>query len=402
MNERKSNDIEDNSRVDYGIILNVFILALIGLLALYVALSHETTGATNPIKGVLIQGLWYVVGGVLIFFLMKLDAEQLWRIAPIAYGFGILLLVLVLFLYSRNLKLTAGSRSWFAIGPLTFQPSEVMKPAYILMLSRVVTIHNSQYDEHTVHNDLILLGKLILWTLPVIVLLMLQPDLGTTVVFMAIFCGIVLISGITWRIILPVFLFFAIIGSIAIMLVTTNWGQSFLETIGFKAYQFARINTWLDPSNSQNLQGSGYQLWQSMKAIGSGQLWGKGFDHSKVYVPVRESDMIFSVIGENFGFVGGCLLILLYFLLIYQMIRVTFETKNEFYAYISTGVIMMILFHVFENIGMSIGLLPLTGVPLPFISQGGSSLLADMIGVGLVMSMRYHYKSYMFSSKDTF
>ena len=112
--------------------------------------------------------------------------------------------------------------------------------------------------------------------------------------------------------------------------------------------------------------------------------------------------MIFSVIGENFGFVGGALLVLLYLLLIYQMVRVTFDTKNEFYAYISTGVIMMILFHVFENIGMNIGLLPLTGIPLPFISAGGSSLIGNMLGIGMIMSMRFHQRSYMFSNKEQF
>ena len=170
--------------------------------------------------------------------------------------------------------------------------------------------------------------------------------------------------------------------------------------IGFKAYQFARIEAWLNPSASTT--GNSYQLWQSMKAIGSGQLFGTGFNHSNVYVPVRESDMIFSVIGENFGFIGGCILIFIYLSLIFQMIQVTFDTRNEFYAYISTGVIMMILFHVFENIGMSIGLLPLTGIPLPFISQGGSALIANMIGIGLIMSMRYHNKSYMFSSSKEF
>lgn len=112
--------------------------------------------------------------------------------------------------------------------------------------------------------------------------------------------------------------------------------------------------------------------------------------------------MIFSVIGENFGFVGSALLILVYLLLIYLMIRVTFDTRNEFYAYISTGVIMMILFHVFENIGMNIGLLPLTGIPLPFISAGGSSLIGNLIGIGMIMSMRYHHHSYMFSSNREF
>src|SRR5699024_4574645 len=145
-----------------------------------------------------------------------------------------------------------------------------------------------------------------------------------------------------------------------------------------------------------------YQLMQSIKAIGSGKVFGKGFGVSEVYVPVRESDMIFATIGENFGFIGGAILIFIYFMLIYQMIRVCFDIINIFYTYIATGVIMMILFHVFENVGMSIGLLPLTGIPLPFISQGGSALLGNMMGIGLIMSMRYHYRSYVFSKDEDF
>ena len=183
-------------------------------------------------------------------------------------------------------------------------------------------------------------------------------------------------------------------------MVTSSVGRTILEHIGFQAYQFDRVDTWLHPE--QDTTNQGYQLWQSIKAVGSGGITGTGFNNSKVYVPVRESDMIFSVIGENFGFIGGVLLILIYLLLIYLMIRVTFDTKNEFYAYISTGVIMMILFHVFENIGMNIGLLPLTGIPLPFISAGGSSLVGNLIGIGMVMSMRYHHRSYMFSSNQEF
>lgn len=178
------------------------------------------------------------------------------------------------------------------------------------------------------------------------------------------------------------------------------FNQQFLEKLGFKLYQFNRIFDWLNPTSGSS---SADQVLNSIRAIGSGQLFGKGFGVSQVYVPVRESDMIFSVIGENFGFIGACILIFIYFILIYQMLSTTFETKNEFYAYISTGVIMMILFHVFENIGMSIGLLPMTGVPLPFISQGGSNLLSNMIGIGLVMSMKFHYKNYMFSrNSETF
>ena len=176
------------------------------------------------------------------------------------------------------------------------------------------------------------------------------------------------------------------------------YNRQILLNIGFKNYQFARIDSWLDPYGDQG--GNGYQLFQSLKAIGSGKMLGKGFGVSDVYVPVRESDLIFATIGENFGFLGGTFLIAIY-LSCYQMIRVCFDTKNEFYTYIATGVIMMILFHVVENIGMTIGLLPLTGIPLPFISQGGSSLLGNMMGIGLIMSMRYHFKSTIFEDEDS-
>lgn len=398
MNERRETD-DGESRIDYGVIFCVLMLALIGLASIYVAASHDSS-ATSVWSLIFSQLVWYIIGSVAILVIMQFDSEQLWKVAPIAYWLGVFLLAAVLVFYSRTYAASTGAKSWFAIGPLTFQPSEVMKPAFILMLARVVSDHNHTFFEHTMHSDWLLLGKLILWTLPVAVLLKLQNDFGTMLVFFAIVGGIALISGITWKIIVPAVVLIGGVGGTALTLVTTTWGRTILEHIGFQAYQFSRIDTWLNPAS--NTSDQGYQLWQSMKAIGSGGVFGTGFNVSKVYVPVRESDMIFSVIGENFGFIGGCILILLYLLLIYQMIRVTFDTKNVFYAYISTGIIMMILFHTFENIGMNIGLLPLTGIPLPFVSQGGSALIGNMIGIGLIMSMRYHYKSYMFSRNDDF
>lgn len=390
-------DEDADSRIDWGIIFSVLVLAVIGMTSLYVALKHDST-VISVTRTMITQALWYIIGIGAVIFIMQFDAEQLWKVAPLAYGLGILLLILVLFFYSRTYFINNGAKSWFAIGPLSFQPSEVMKPAYILMLGRVVSQHNAEYLEHTPRTDWLLLGKMFAWTLPIAVLLKLQNDFGTMLVFFAILGGVILVSGITWKIIVPVVSAATVLGGTAIFLVI--YDRSLLEKIGFQAYQFKRIDSWLDPSSSTS--GSSYQLWQSMKAIGSGQLLGKGFNVSNVYVPVRQSDMIFSVIGENFGFIGCCLLIFIYLLLIFQMIQVTFDTKNEFYAYISTGVIMMILFHVFENVGMNIGLLPLTGIPLPFISQGGSALIGNMIGIGFVMSMRYHNKSYMFSSGTDF
>ncbi|KRM72934.1 cell division membrane protein rod shape-determining protein RodA [Lacticaseibacillus brantae DSM 23927] len=394
MAKEMTNDSSQN-RLDYGIILSVMLLALIGLGAIYMATVHD--GSTSPVRAVIMQVMWYVIGGVGIFIVLQFDAEQLWRLAPILYGIGIFLLLAVLVLYDRQVAASTGAKSWFRLGPITFQPSEVMKPAYILMLGRVVTQHNTKF-KHTTHNDWVLIGRMLLWTLPVAALMMLQNDFGTTLVFLAIFVGVILVSGITWKILVPIAGVGAAIGGMAILLVTQTWGRTILAKIGFKAYQFARIDSWLNPSGATS--GDSFQLWQSMKAIGSGQMTGKGFNHLEVVVPVQESDMIFSVIGEAFGFIGSAAVILLYFLLIYQMIRVIFDTKNEFYAYITSGVVMMIVFHVFENIGMNIGLLPLTGIPLPFISQGGSFLLANMLSVGMVLSMRYHHTSYMFSQEQ--
>ncbi|KRN12632.1 cell division membrane protein [Fructilactobacillus fructivorans] len=374
-------------------------LALVGLGSIFVAASHDTS-QTSVVKAVVSQLVWYAIGAIAIVVVMQFDSEQLWKLAPYAYWLGIFLLVAVLFLYSRSYEAQTGAKSWFQLGPLTFQPSEIMKPAYILTLAKVIAAHNNEHPIHEPRTDWALLGKMILWTIPIVILLKLQNDFGTTIVFIAILAGMMIVSGVTWKILGPIFGVTGGLGVIALTLAITKEGRALLGNFGFKAYQFARIDTWLHPESDTSNQG--FQLWQSMKAVGSGGLSGTGFNVSKVYVPVRESDMIFSVMGENFGFIGGVLLILLYFLLIYEMIKVTFETKNVFYAYISSGVIMMILFHVFENIGMSIGLLPMTGIPLPFVSQGGSALIGNMIGIGLIMSMQYHNKSSMFSTEKNF
>lgn len=389
---------QSEDRIDYGIIMTIMLLGLIGMAAIYMAVANDST-PRSAIKAVLMQVVWFGIGSVGVIFVMRFDAEQLWRIAPYLFALGIFLLIAVLVFYDRGVAAKTGAKSWFRLGPITFQPSEVMKPAFVLMMSRVVTLHNSS-TPHTTANDWRLIGKMLMWTAPVAALLLLQHDLGTMLVFLAMFAGIVLVSGITWKIIAPIGGGALLIGGGALYMAMVPWGREVLRVFGFKAYQFARIQSWMNPSGATS--GDSYQIWQAMKAIGSGQMTGTGLGNLKVVVPVQESDMIFSVIGETMGFVGAAALILLYFLLIYQMIRVTFETKNEFYAYISTGVIMMILFHVLENIGMNIGLLPLTGIPLPFVSQGGSFLLANMLSVGMVLSMRYHHQSYMFTREQEF
>ncbi|MBO0423271.1 rod shape-determining protein RodA [Enterococcus plantarum] len=385
MNKNKLMRNLDN-RIDYGVILPVFLLSIIGILSLYVALSNDPN---RPEIGNMLmkQGLWYLVGGVSIVIVMHFSSKLLWRLTPVFYVIGLIMMGLLLKFYDPYLEAQTGSKNWISIGGTTFQPSELMKVAFILMLAYVVTMHNVKNVNRTVKSDFWLIGKMLLVTMPVIILILLQDDFGTMLVFLAIFGGVFLMSGISWKIILPTFLAALLVGAGTIYLVTTTTGREFLYSVGFKPYQFDRIDLWMNPFHHD--PDRSFQPALAITAIGSGGLLGKGFNVSDVYVPVRESDMIFTVVGENFGFIGGCFIILLYFILIYRMIRVCFDTNNEFYAYIATGIIMMILFHVFENIGANIGLLPLTGIPLPFISQGGSSILGNMLGVGLIMSMKY-------------
>ncbi|WP_291292208.1 FtsW/RodA/SpoVE family cell cycle protein [Enterococcus sp.] len=382
---------KNDNRIDYGVILPVFLLCLIGFASLYVALVNDPR---NPSVGKTLgfQALWYVLGVIAIIVIMHIKSKWLWKLTPYIYGAGLLVMLGLLKFYDAGLADSTGSRNWLRFGAFTVQPSELMKIAFIMMLALVVTHHNVRHRDRDLKTDGLLIAKMLAVTIPVLVLVMLQKDFGTMLVFLAIFGGIFLMSGISWQIVIPVIVAFVLIGGGTIFLVTTDVGRELLYNTGiFKEYQFARIDSWLDPFH--DTQGQSFQLAYALMAIGSGGMFGKGFNVSDVYVPVRESDMIFSVIGENFGFVGSAFVILLYFILIYRMIRVCFDTNNEFYAYLATGIIMMILFHVFENIGANIGLLPLTGIPLPFISQGGSALLSNMIGIGLILSMRYQAES---------
>lgn len=376
------------SRIDYALILPVFFLLIIGVLSVYVAASQDYPTRVAAIVGQ--QVIWIFLGIVLAGLLMFFSTKFLWKLTPLLYLLGLGLMILPLFFYSPTLVAATGAKNWVTFGGVTlFQPSEFMKISYIVMLARAIVSYHKRHEERGIKEDFILIAYLGLYTIPVMVLLYLQKDLGTAMVFLAIFSGLVLISGVSWKILLPIAVT-AIVGVTSFMLLFTSpGGTGLLHKLGMDTYQINRITAWLDPF--KNAQSTTYQQAQSLIAIGSGGLKGLGFNKTNLLIPVRESDMIFTVIGEDFGFIGGLVLIGLYLLLIYRMLRVTIKSNNRFYTYISTGIIMMILFHVFENIGAATGVLPLTGIPLPFISQGGSSMIANLIGVGLVLSMTYQH-----------
>ena len=377
-----------DSRVDYSLILPVFCLLVIGVVAIYIAVSHDYPQNIWPILGQ--QLAWIVLGIVISFVVMFFNTKFLWQATPYLYALGLVLMVLPLIFYNPNLVAATGAKNWVSIGGVTlFQPSEFMKISYILILARVIVQFTQKHKEkeRTIALDFHLILWLIVFTLPVLVLLALQSDLGTALVFVAIFAGLVLLSGVSWKIIIPIFatVVSGIAGFLAIFI--TKDGRAFMHQVGMPTYQINRILAWLNPFDYA--QTTTYQQAQGQIAIGSGGLFGQGFNVSNLLIPVRESDMIFTVIAEDFGFIGSVLVITLYLLLIYRMLKITLKSNNQFYTYISTGFIMMLLFHIFENIGAVTGLLPLTGIPLPFISQGGSAIISNLIGVGLLLSMSY-------------
>jgi rod shape determining protein RodA len=369
------------------------LLAMVSIVTIFSTtyLQYDSGSYSATIK----QIAWFAIGTVLAAVVMQLDRDTLYQFAPVAYGLGIILLVLVLIFYDRDLAITNGARSWITIGPLSVQPSELMKVAYIIMMAYLAHGYNDEARRQNIEDmpareriqfDLRFLLKLTLWTLPPLALIIAQNDLGTTIVFLMMFIGVIFVSGITWYIILPALFAFVLIALILIVLVV--YQRELLYSLGFQDYQFARIDSWLDPFG--NSATDSYQLAQSLKAIGSGQILGKGLGVFQVHVPVRESDMIFATIGENFGFIGSSFVVLIYFILIFQMISIAFSAHDAFYASMVSGVVMMFSFHILENIGMSIGLLPLTGIPLPLISAGGTALITSMLSIGLVLSIRYN------------
>ena len=377
-----------DSRVDYSLILPVFCLLVIGVVAIYIAVSHDYPNNVWPILGQ--QLAWIALGIIFSFVVMFFNTKFLWQSTPYLYGLGLALMVLPLVFYNPSLVAATGAKNWVSIGGYTlFQPSEFMKISYILMLAYAIVTFTKKYKDkaRTIGLDFLLILWMIVFTIPVLVLLALQSDLGTAMVFVAIFAGLVLLSGVSWKIIIPVFVTVvsAITGFLAIFI--TKDGRAFMHQLGMPTYQINRILAWLNPFDYA--QTTTYQQAQGQIAIGSGGVFGQGFNVSNLLIPVRESDMIFTVIAEDFGFIGSVVVIALYLLLIYRMLKITLKSNNQFYTYISTGFIMMLLFHIFENIGAVTGLLPLTGIPLPFISQGGSAIISNLIGVGLLLSMSY-------------
>jgi rod shape determining protein RodA len=393
MSKHDQENFSPLQKIDYNLLFLLFLFICISCLAIY---SAQIIGQYDE-NFVIKQLIWYFLGGIVIVGTMVLDFDQYRKLTWYLYGFGILLLIGIVVIPIINpesdfVPYINGARSWYNIKIMSFQPSEVMKVALIIALSHTITTHNETYVNRTVRDDFMLLGKVIFISAIPLLLVLKQPDLGTSLVFLAIIGSLLLVSGIRWRIIFSLFIGFVLF-VIGLVYIYFNYQKFFLEHI-LSGYRLQRFYGWLTPYEFESSYG--LQLIHSLRGIGSGQLYGKGFTGGTINIPEAQTDFIFAIIGEEFGFIGGSIVIAIFFLLIYRIIHIALESNEPFGSYICAGVTGMITFQVFQNIGMAIGLLPITGIPLPFISYGGSSILASMISLGLILNVRSRTRKFMF------
>ncbi len=334
------------------------------------------------------QLLYYAVGFVALVIMMLIDYRYLNQFSYVFYGIGLLLLVGLFFMA----EVTRNTLSWYKIGKFSLQPAEFMKLFVILSVSSwFAKIKEKQIELEKFYQ---LWPFFVLFGMPFI-LIVLQPDLGNALVLTGVFFSILIVTGVRLR-------HFSYIGGIiaagvAVLTYIFFKHRAIFDEI-IKPHQWRRLTAFV--SDDVNPLDEGYQLYKSLIAIGSGTLQGKGVDADTLvknnWVPVSESDFIFSVIGETFGFVGGSILILLFFLLIYRLIRIAMSTEDLFGSYVISGIIGMFVFQIFENIGMTIGIMPITGITLPFISYGGSSLLTNMAAIGIALGIGMRRRKLMF------
>ena len=371
-------------KVDWILVLVISLLALTSVILISSAMGGGQYSANFSIR----QIIYYIFGAIIAFLIMIISPKKIKNNTYILYSIFCVLLIGLLILPETSITpIINGAKSWYSFGPISIQPSEFMKIILILALAKTISKHNQFTFNKSFQSDLMLFFKILGVSIIPMALILLQNDLGTTLVLCAIIAGVMLVSGITWRILAPLFIVAFVSGSSIILAII--YKPSLIENLlGIKMYQMGRINSWLDPYSYSS--GDGYHLTESLKAIGSGQLLGKGYNHGEVYIPENHTDFIFSVIGEEMGFIDSVLLILLFLFLIFHLIRLASKIDSQFNKVFIIGYVSLIVFHVLQNIGMTVQLLPITGIPLPFISYGGSSLWSLMTGIGVVLSIYYH------------
>ncbi len=369
--------------VNYALLLPIVLLFLLSIWVQYQAAIMDGKEPTGIITR---QIVFCIISAIALFMTSLIPTTLLLRFSKILYLLSLGLMSSLHWLYDPIMFEETFTKRWIRIGNYTMQPSEFMKVSFMLFMVYLTLVYEKEQRERTVHTDFKFVMKTLVYSFPTFLLMFMQRDFGTSLVFIIMLGALYIISGVHWKILTIIIGSISAIGIILLLLVFTAWGNEVLFRLRFSQYQLDRVKAWADPFAYQD--SIAFQQVRSILAIGSGGMFGAPSDHTTVYVPVRESDMIFTVIGETYGFVGSTLVILLYFYLIYQIIFSAIKTNRKASIYISITYVFGLVFQIFENIGAAIGLLPLTGIPLPFLSQGGTSLIAIGIGLGIILGLR--------------
>ena len=405
-------DYNIKDKFDFGLFLPALLLFGFGLLAIYSLTVNNTFAQENFQR----QVIWGVIAFIVFFITYSLPTNFFKSMAVPAYLVSIFLLLAVLVMG----KQISGSKSWLMFGAVGFQPSEIAKVATIMAIAAYLSRNNSNIDSF----------KDILITLAIgftpVLLILLEPDMGTALVFVVVILIMFFWKGISsfslFVVLSPGFIAIAAIFGTAYFIIALLFVIAMLfifkRNLFFSASIFAvglssgffaefvyhalsphqqkRIQSFLDP-NADPL-GSGYNTIQAKVAIGSGGLFGKGFLEGNQtqlqFIPEQWTDFAFCVIGEEFGFIGSIIVIIIFFTLFLRILKLSYNTKDEFLSLVSIGILSVYLIHFIINLGMVVGILPVIGIPLPFISYGGSSLLVSMFMLGILANLYRTRKNY--------
>jgi len=358
--------------IEWTILICVGILIIIGCVALYSA--TQSTEHDELIK----QLVWFGISIPIVIGILAIDYDLIVKVSPIGYGIMLILLVVVLFTKPIN-----GATSWFVIGQISIQPAEFTKIFVILTMALVIS--KIQEKEKSELSKPLKLGACLLVVMVPVLLIIRQPDYGTAIAFVIATIFMLFAAGIDKRYAIASVLLAIVILPVLYFYVLPDHAKTRIDVF---------LNPNLDP------RGSGYNIIQSKLAIGSGQLLGMGVKQGNQtqlgYLYPKTTDFIFSVIGEEMGFVIAGLVIVLYVILVTKIIYIAKTAKDDKGSYVAIGIAGIFVFHMVENIGMTMGLLPITGVPLPFVSYGGSSLLTNLILIAIVLNISGRRKKSLF------
>ncbi|WP_311516483.1 rod shape-determining protein RodA [uncultured Anaerococcus sp.] len=360
----KKKDIKD---LDFILLFATLALSIFGLVVLYSAYGGQ-------VKPIMTQFFATILGFIIILVLCTMDLDVIKKSYKFVYGLMLILLFMTL-VFGRGLD-EWGSNSWVYIGSFSFQPSEIAKVGIIFSLAAYLDIHKADINDKKTLAKVIIMGGL------PIGLILAQPDFGTSMVYVFFIFAMIFIGGISWK-------WIGIFVGLGLVL-------GFVVLTNLSGYRLDRIENFLDPS--RDTSGSNWQQQQGLIAIGSGMLKGRGYlkgtQSQYGYIPEKETDFIFSVLAEELGFIGAIIVISLFAILIMRLVILAKDSNNTFISLMITGIAGLLFIHIFENIAMTIGLMPVTGIPLPFFSYGGTFQLITLINIGLALSASMQKRQY--------